>query len=142
MRKALSEARLFVSVVNPHLIKDFGSNSLRKAKSDPADARKIARYTLDNWAELLQYSGMDNTHTQLETLNSQFSFFVKQKVAANANLIALLDNTCPGANKLFDSHAREDGREKWVDYAHSFWACRLHPKNRIKNFYRMLQDFL
>ena len=42
--KALSEAGLFVSVVNPHLIKSFGSNSLRKVKSDPADARKIALY--------------------------------------------------------------------------------------------------
>ena len=59
--KALSQAGLFVSVVNPHLIKNFGNNSLRKVKSDPADAKKIARYTLDNWTELRQYSGMDNT---------------------------------------------------------------------------------
>ena len=43
--------------VNPHLIKNFGNNSLRMVKSDPADARKIARYTLDNWTELRQYSG-------------------------------------------------------------------------------------
>ena len=93
--KALSEAGLFISVVNPHLIKNFGNNTLRKVKSDPADARKIARYTLDNWAELRQYSSMDNTRTQLKTLNSQFSFFMKQKVAAKANLIALLDNTYP-----------------------------------------------
>ena len=107
--KTLSEAGLFVSVVNPHLIKNFGSNSLRKVKSDPADARKIARYTLDNWANLRQYSGMDNMRTQLKTLNSQFSFFMKQKVAAKANLIALLDNTYPGVNKLFDSPTRDDG---------------------------------
>ena len=119
--KTLSEAGLFVSVVNPHLIKNFGSNSLRKVKSDPADARKIARYTLDNWANLRQYSGMDNMRTQLKTLNSQFSFFMKQKVAAKANLIALLDNTYPGVNKLFDSPTRDDGSEKWVDYAYSFW---------------------
>ena len=107
--KALSEAGLFVSAVNPHLVKNFGNNSLRKVKSDPSDARKIARYTLDNWAELRQYSSMDNTRTQLKTLNSQFSFFMKQKVAAKANLIALLDNTYPGVNRLFDSPAREDG---------------------------------
>lgn len=107
--------------MNPHLIKSFGNNSLRKVQSAPADARKIARYTLDNWAELRQYSGMDNTRTQLKTLNSQFSFFMKQKVAAKANLIALLDNTYPGVNKLFDSPPREDGSEKWVDYAYSFW---------------------
>lgn len=115
MLKALYEAGLFVSVVNPHLIKNFGNNSLRRVKSDPADARRIARYTLDNWAELRQYSGMDNTRTQLKTLNSQFSFFMKQKVAAKANLIALLDNTYPGVNKLFDSPPREDGSENgWI----------------------------
>lgn len=33
-----------VSAVNPHLIKNFGNNSIRKVKSDPADAKKIARY--------------------------------------------------------------------------------------------------
>ena len=48
MVKALSEAGLFISIVIPHLIKNFGNNSLRKVKSDPADARKIARYTLEN----------------------------------------------------------------------------------------------
>ena len=69
--KVLSEAGLFVSVVNPHLIKNFGNNSLRKVKSDPADAKKIARYTLDNWAELRQYSGMDNTHAQLKLIHIQ-----------------------------------------------------------------------
>ena len=44
----LSRADLFVSAVNPKLIKDFGDNSLRKVKSDKADAVKIARYTLDS----------------------------------------------------------------------------------------------
>ena len=54
--RSLSEADIFVSAVNPHLIKDFGNNSIRKVKSDPADAKKIARYTLDNWAEDFAYS--------------------------------------------------------------------------------------
>ncbi len=66
--KALSEAELFVSVANPHLIKNFGNNPLRKVKSDSADARKIARYTLDNWAELRQYSNMDNTYPGVNKL--------------------------------------------------------------------------
>ena len=120
-----------ISVMNPHLIKNFGNNSLQKVKSDPADARKIARYTLDNWTELRQYSGMDNTRTQLKTLNSQFSLFMKQTVAAKANLIALLDNTYPGVNKLFNSPPREDGSEKWVDYAYSFWhveRLQIYPQ--------------
>ena len=49
---------------------------------------------------------MDTTREQLKTLNSQFTFFMKQKVAAKPNLISLLDNTYPGVNKLFDSPTR------------------------------------
>lgn len=138
---ALSDAGLFVTVVNPHLIKNFGNNTLRKVKSDPADAKKIARYTLDNWAELRQYSCMDNTRNQLKTLNSQFSFFMKQKVAAKANLIALLDNTYPGVNKLFKSPAREDGSEKWVDYAYSFWHVDCVRKIGLKAFTERYEAF-
>lgn len=141
MANTLSDAGLFVTVVNPHLIKNFGNNTLRKVKSDPADAKKIARYTLDNWAELRQYSSMDNTRNQLKTLNSQFSFFMRQKVAAKANLIALLDNTYPGVNKLFNSPAREDGSEKWVDYAYSFWHVDCVRKIGLKAFSERYEAF-
>ncbi len=141
MANALSGAGLFVTVVNPHLIKNFGNNTLRKVKSDPADAKKIARYTLDNWAELRQYSSMDNTRSQLKTLNSQFSFFMKQKVSAKANLIALLDNTYPGVNNLFSSPAREDGSEKWVDYAYSFWHVDCVRKIGLKAFTERYEAF-
>ena len=53
---ALHKAGIFVSAVNPHLIKNFGNNTIRKVKTDPADAKKIARYTLDNWQELREYT--------------------------------------------------------------------------------------
>ena len=33
-----------VSAVNPLLIKEYGNNSLRRVKTDKADAMKIARY--------------------------------------------------------------------------------------------------
>ncbi len=51
----LSDAGIFVSAVNPMLIKDFGDDSLRSPKTDKADSKKIARYTLDRWAKLKQY---------------------------------------------------------------------------------------
>ena len=38
--RELSQADLFVTAVNPKLIKDFGTNSLRKVKSDKADSIK------------------------------------------------------------------------------------------------------
>lgn len=44
--QALCEAGIFVSAVNPLLIKEYGNNSIRKVKTDKADALKIARYGL------------------------------------------------------------------------------------------------
>ena len=37
------------------------------------------------------------------------------------NLIALLDQSYPGANDLFDSPARSDGSQKWVDFVYTYW---------------------
>jgi transposase len=117
----LSHAGLFVSAVNPKLFKDFGNNSLRKVKTDKADAVKIARYALDNWVDLQQYSLMDELRNQLKTMNCQFGFYMKQKTALKNNLIGLIDHTYPGANCYFDSPARSDGSQKWVDFISSFW---------------------
>ena len=67
---------------------------------------------------------------------------MKQKVAVKANLIALLDNTYPGVNKLFDSPVREDGSEKWVDYAYSFWHVDCVRGNWSESLHRALPGFL
>jgi len=137
--EALHRAEIFVSAVNPHLIKNFGNNTIRKVKTDPADAMKIARYTLDNWHELREYSDMDSKREQLKTMNTQFDFFMKQKTAAKSNLIALLDQTYPGVNNLFDSPVRADGSEKWVDFAYSFWhvdCVRNISLNAFKERYK------
>lgn len=61
---ALHEAGIFVSVVNPKLIKDFGNNSLRKVKTDKADAVKIARYGLEYWEEMREYTETDTVRQQ------------------------------------------------------------------------------
>ena len=54
--RKLSEVNLFVSAINPKLIKDFGDNSLCKVKSDKANTVKIARHALDTWTELRLWS--------------------------------------------------------------------------------------
>ena len=121
MARCLADADFFVSTVNPKLIKDYGNNSLRKVKTDKADALKIARYALDNWQDLCQYTNMDTLRNQLKTMNRQFAFYTKQKTSYKNNLIALFDMTYPGVNTLFDSPVRSDGSQKWVDFASSFW---------------------
>lgn len=121
MASWLTNAGIFVSAVNPKLIKDFGDESLRAPKTDKADSKKIARFALDRWTKLRQYSPMDETRNQLKTMNRQFSFYTDQKTAMKNNLIALLDQTFPGANDFFDSPARSDGSQKWVDFVYTYW---------------------
>lgn len=121
MLQWLASCDLFVTAVNPKLIKDFGNNTLRRVKTDKADAKKIARYALDNWCDLRQHTGMDTTRAQLKTMNRQFAFCMKQKTACKNDLIALIDQVYPGANTYFESPARADGSQKWVDYVATFW---------------------
>ena len=121
MASWLTNAGIFVSAVNPKLIKNFGDESLRAPKTDKADSKKIARFALDRWTKLRQYSPMDETRNQLKTMNRQFSFYTDQKTAMKNNLIALLDQTFPGANGFFDSPARSDGSQKWVDFVYTYW---------------------
>lgn len=117
----LHNSGIYVSTVNPKLIKDYGNNSLRKVKTDKADSKKIARYGLDNWHELRQYILMDTKRSQLKNLNRQYGLYSKTKTALKNNLIALLDQTWPGVNSLFESPARDDGSQKWVDFVYTFW---------------------
>lgn len=141
--KAFLDAGIFVSAVNPSLIKrhDSDENPLRKVKSDPADARKIGKYALDKWEYLRQHSAMDTTREQLKTLNTQFHFLMQQKVALKNNLISLLDLTYPGANDLFASPVRSDGSEKWIDYVHSCWHVDCVRKIGLKAFTERYRNF-
>ena len=118
--RQLSQAGFFVCAVNPQIIHGFQGqgNPLRRVKTDKADSIKIARYTLDNWANLKQYTLMDELRTQLKTMNRQFDFYMKHKTAMKNNLI---DLAYPGANTYFDSPAREDGSQKWVDFLDTYW---------------------
>ncbi|OLR55600.1 transposase [Hornefia porci] len=129
-----SKANLFVSAVNPKLIKDFDNDSLRKVKSDKADAVKIARYALDKWQNLKQYSVMDELRNQLKIMNRQFGFYMKHRTAMKNNLIGILDQTYPGVNTYFDSPARSDGSQKWVDFASTYWHVDCVRKMSLNAF--------
>lgn len=130
----LSKAGLFVSAVNPKLIKDFSGKSLRKVKSDKADAVKIARYALDSWTELKPYSVIDEIRNQLKTMNRQFCFYMKHKTAMKNNLIGILDQTYPGINFYFNSSARADGSQKWVDFVTTYWHADCVRKMSLNTF--------
>lgn len=119
----LHDAGFFVAAVHAKLIHDFGNNSIRKVKTDKADALKIASYGLTHWTSLKRYTPEDDTRLLLKTCNRQYNQCMKLRTALKNNLIALLDQTFPGVNTLFTSSLRQDGHEKWVDFAGQFWHC-------------------
>ena len=137
----LSAADLFVSAVNPKLVKDFNNDSLRKIKSDKADSVKIARYALDKWQSLEPYSITDELRAQLKVMNRQFHFYVKQKTAMKNNLIGLIDQTYPNANTYFNSPTRSDGSQKWVDFVSTYWHVDCIRKMSLNAFVEHYQNW-
>lgn len=118
--EALCSRGLFVSVLNPLLIK-YSGGSIRKVKTDKADAVKIAKYGLDNWTELREYTPEDDVRQQLKLCSRQYNLYMKTAMAMQNNLISLCDKVFPGVNELFSSPERSDGSQKWVDFVTTFW---------------------
>jgi len=135
---ALHEMGIYVCVLNPIVIKQSGAGSVRKVKSDKKDALKIAKYGLDNWNVLREHTPMDSVRQQLKMFSRQYNLYMKTAVSLQNNLISLLDKTFPGANDFFDSPARDDGHQKWVDFVTDFWHCdcvtRITPKTFTERY--------
>ena len=82
---------------------------------------KIAKYGLDNWVDLREYTPMDTVRQQLKLCSRQYNLYMKTVVSLQNNLISLTDKTFPGVNELFSSPERADGHQKWVDFVMTFW---------------------
>jgi transposase len=139
--EALHEMGIYVCILNPIVIKQSGAGSVRKVKSDKKDALKIAKYALDNWTQLREYTPMDAVRQQLKLFSRQYNLYMKTAVSLQNNLISLLDKTFPGANVLFDSPARDDGHQKWVDFVTDFWHCDCVARVSEKAFCERYQKW-
>ena len=117
----LSESGFFVSVVHAKLVHDFGNNSIRRGKTDKKDAVKIASYALANWTSLTPVGQQENIRQELKKLNRQLNLYTKTGTSLKNNLIALLDQSFPGCNRLFDTQPKANGHAKWVDFSLRFW---------------------
>jgi len=131
---ALREAGLFVSAVHAKLIFNFDNDSIRRKKTDRADAVKIANYALSKWLKLPQYVPEADTRRLLKICSRQYSKYGKLKTMLKNNFIALTDHTFPGVNELFTSPVRADGHQKWLDFAMKFWHCECVCSLTVKGF--------
>ena len=135
----LHNAGIYVSVVNPMLIHNYGNNTIRKGKTDKKDAKKIANYAIDNWANLPRYYPEEDVRMMLKNCYRQYQHFSKMQTMMKNNLIALLDMTFPDANKLFSSPRRADGSEKWLDFLATFWHCQCVCGLSVQTFSKKYQ---
>ena len=118
----LKEAGFYVSVVNAILIHNSSDNSIRKVKTDRADAMKIANYGLTFWIDLQEYAGEDETRQLLKIQSRLYERTATTAGMLRNGLISLLDQTFPGANKLFRDESRNSrGHVKWIDFVLRFW---------------------
>ena len=128
---------LFVSVVNPILVKDYSTKSLtvRKVKTDKKDSVKLASFALDRWKELSPFSAQSEARLLLKSYNRQYNQYIKLKVSLKNNLISILDQTFPGANNLFSTPARKtDGHEKWIDFVLKYPHSECISKKSFASF--------
>jgi transposase len=132
--RILHDAGLYVSVVNPKLVHNYGNNDLRRVKTDRKDAIKLANYGLDRWLSLPRYVPEEETRLLLKNCYRQYQQYSKVQTMLKNSLISLLDTTFPDVNRLFNSPARADGSEKWVDFAADFWHCECVSKLSKKAF--------
>lgn len=137
----LIEQGFFVSIIHAKLIHDFGNNSIRKVKTDKADAIKIANYGLANWQGLRPQTKEDEVRTLLKGYNRQYNQYSKTKVALKNNLIAILDQTFMHCNSLFSSPRRPDGHEKWLDFTNRFWHCECVTKYSLNAFIKIYNSW-
>ncbi len=119
----LQENDIFVSVINPLIIKKYASMDIRKVKTDKADSLKLASYVLDNYRHLVNHSVEDEIYSELRILSRQYLHYVKVLANAKVNLTDILDRTLPGIKPLLKGHIRTTGKNKLCDFVEKFWHC-------------------
>lgn len=118
----LKEAGLFVSVVNPLLMKKFAAQSIRRGKNDKRDAMKIAAYGLEKWYQLEEFSPAQQIYEELRMLGRQYMHYVTLKIKCKQNLSCLLEQTMPGiAGMLSSNHTGLAGKDKLLDFVEEYW---------------------
>ena len=121
----LQENGIFVSVINPLIIKKYASMDIRKVKTDKADSLKLASYVIDNYRHLVNHSADSEVYSELRVLSRQYLHYVRILSNEKVNLTDILDRTLPGIKPLLKSTVRTTGKNKLCDFVEKFWHCDI-----------------
>lgn len=89
----LKEKDLYVSVINPFIMKEYRCKGLRRGKTDSLDAKLIANYGIDNWYHLVNYEFTEGTYQELKLLGRQYSHYMKMRIESVLVQTNILDYT-------------------------------------------------
>lgn len=92
----LQEHHLYVTVINPYLMKQFRRQNLRKGKTDKLDSIAISNYGIEHWFSMQEYRASDEIYDSLKILSRQYRHFMRMHVEGLLGLTHLLDYTMPG----------------------------------------------
>jgi len=118
----LKEAGLFVSIINPLIMKKYVSSTLRKGKTDKLDSIRIANYGLDNWFKLVDHRVAEDVYEELRQLGRHYSHYVTMRIQSKLNMDNLLQRTMPGIKTLLSGkRSEEPTKDKLSDFAEEYW---------------------
>ena len=138
---AFLSADIAPSLINPYLMKKYGDNELRKAKTDKKDALRIAHYALEKWYSLIPYSTMDQKYEDLRFLSSQYRQRIAMVTKSKNQLINLLDEAMPGITNILALKSRTPEKcmlLQFIKRFHSFDYINEIGKTRFMNSYATL----
>lgn len=136
--KQLLAANLFVSLVNPYLMKKYGDNEIRKGKTDKKDAMRIAKYALEKAYFLTPYTGIDEKYNDLKFLSRQYNQNVSMKVKARVQLSNLLDEIMPGIQSILTSNTYDPDDNllyRFIEKYESFDTIKAMTEKRFISSY-------
>lgn len=117
----LKENGLYVSLINPFVMKEYRCKGLRRAKTDSLDAKMIANYGIDNWYHLENYEFSEEIYQELKLLGRQYAHYMKMRIESVLVLTNMLDYTMPGIKRLLNGWNESSGKDKLADFIEEYW---------------------
>lgn len=136
---SLIEADIFVSVINPLMMKKYANTTLRKGKTDKMDSVKIANYGIDNWFKLERFTAKEEIYGELNLLGRQYAHYIKMRIESKLVLTDLLDRTMPKIKTLLaGKRSEEPTKDKLCDfvaeYIHYDNISKMSEEKFIKSY--------
>ena len=136
----LLEKELFVSVVNPLMMKKYRTRDIRNVKTDKRDALNIANYGIDYWYRLMKFENRKEIYGELKLLGRQYRGYMEMRVKAVLNLTHLLDYAMPGIKGLLQGYSENNRRDKLSDFVAEFWHfdnIKKYSENKFIDQYNL-----